>query len=75
MRNKFLELLLFIDSLFSETATLFLIPGFNKNFFICRSTHFIKCFRKTVLKVSIYPKKLKVSDTSYGCLENVFKNI
>ena len=36
-------------------ATSFLIPDFNKNIFICRSSHFIKRFKITVL-VSVYPK-------------------
>ena len=52
-----LELLLFIDSLFIETATSFLIPDFNNNIFVCSRSHLIKCFKKTVLKVLTYPKK------------------
>ena len=52
-----LELLLFIDSLFIETATSFLIPDFNNNILVCRRSHFIKCFKKTVLKVSVYSKR------------------
>ena len=41
-----LELLLLIDSLFTETATSFLIPHLNKNIFN----------KKTAVKVSVYPK-------------------
>ena len=32
------------------------MPGFNKNIFICRSSHFIKCFKNTSLKVLVYPE-------------------
>ena len=44
--DKILELLLFIDSLFTETATSFLIPHFNKNIFN----------KKTAVKVWVYLK-------------------
>ena len=49
MKNKFLELLLFINSLFTETVTSFLIPDCDKN-------TFIKCFNETVLQISVYQK-------------------
>ena len=48
--NVALELLLFIDSWFTETAKPFLIPDFINNIFVCRSSHIIKSFRETVLK-------------------------
>ena len=57
LRNTFFELLLFIDSLFTETATPFRITDINNNnIFVCRSSYFIKCFKKTVFKVSVNPK-------------------
>ena len=34
LRKKFLELFLFIDSLFTKTATSFLIPDFKNNIFV-----------------------------------------
>ena len=33
-------------SLFIETALCFLIPDCNSNIFVCKSSHFIKCFKK-----------------------------
>ena len=44
LRNKFLKLLLFIDSVFTETATSFLIPNFHNDIFVFRSSPLIKCF-------------------------------
>ena len=44
--NTFLELLLFINSLFTEVATNFLRPNSNNNVFVYRSDHFMKCFKK-----------------------------
>ena len=43
--NTFLELLLFIDSLFTEAATNFLRPNSNNNVFVYRSDHLKKCFK------------------------------
>ena len=65
LRNTFLELLLFIDALFTETAKSFLILDFNNNIFVSRSSHFIKCFKKPILKVSVYPPKLCDSQKKY----------
>ena len=57
---------MFIDSLFTETATSFPIPDFNKSIFICRSNHFVKCFKKAALKVLIYPRS--------SLLENLYSD-
>ena len=43
-------------SLFTETATSFLIPDFDNNISVCRSSHFIKFFEKAALKNPVYPE-------------------
>ena len=71
--NRSLELLLFIDSLRTETAISFLITDFNNNIFVCRSSHFIMCFKKTCLKVSVYPRSslLEILHPDHEFLRNV----
>ena len=50
--NKFLDLLLFIDFLFTEVATSFLIPYFSNNMSL-----FVEAVTSwSVLKVSVYQK-------------------
>ena len=48
--NTFSELLLFIDSLFAETATSFPITNFGNTIFVCKSCRDIECFKKLFLK-------------------------
>ena len=71
--NRSLEVLLFIDSLRTETAISFLITDFNNNIFVCRSSHFIMCFKKTCLKVSVYPRSslLEILHPDHEFLRNV----
>ena len=64
LRNTFLQLLLFTDSLLTKTATSFLIPNFNNNIFVCRNSHAIKCFKKFRYIQRVHSSKFDLGKSS-----------
>ena len=75
LKNIFLEILLFIDSLFTETATSFLTPSFNKNICICKSSPLMKFIKnlfekfQCIQRVHFYKICTMIRNSADVCVE------